>query len=185
MEKININVDSALKDALEEGQAVKVGGYFTVEHVRNGEVIDKEVSKNIVVDQGLNYILDAALSNGTAITTLYLGIFKNNYTPIAGDTASTFAGAGVANEIITEIDESTRPQWVEAGVASKTITNSASAAVFTANTTVAAYGAFLISNNTLGGTSGTLISASKFSAVKNLANTDTLNVTYTLTIADA
>ena len=110
------------------------------------------------------------------MTNFYIGIYKNNYTLVAGDVASTFAGAGVANEISTEIDETTRPVWTEAGVTSKTITNSASPAAFTANTTVSAYGAFLISNNTLGGTTGKLVAASKFSAVRNLVDTDVLNV---------
>lgn len=162
-----------------------VGGYFTVEHIRDGEVIDTFKSPNIVVDEGLNHLLDVTLSNGTQNTTWYIGIYKNNYTPVATVTAATIAGAGVANEISTEIDETTRPQWVEPGVVTKSITNSASPATFTANTGVDAYGAFLISSNVLGGTAGVLMAASKFAAVRNLLATDTLNVTYTLTAADA
>lgn len=187
MQEVNIEVSESLKDAYLKGQIEKslASGYFTVEHVRNGEVIDTFRSDNIVVDQGLEYILDAALSGATQNTNHYLGIYKNNYTPVAGDTAATFAGIGVANEANAEIDNVTRPQWVEAGVASKSITNSASPAAFTANTTVSIYGAFLISNNTLGGLTGTLIAASKFPAVRNMVNTDILNITYTLDIADA
>lgn len=185
MEKVNVVVADALRKALEEGEGVKAGGYFTVEHYRNGELLDVITSPNIVVDEGLNHVLDVALSNGAQNGTWYIGIFKNNYTPVAGDTASTFAGVGVANEVSTEINETTRPQWVDAGVAAKSVTNSASPAVFTANTTVSVYGAFLISNNTLGGTTGVLCAASKFAAVRNLLNTDVLNITYTLNIADA
>ena len=51
--------------------------------------------------------------------------------------------------------------------------------------TVSAYGAFMASINTLGGTTGTLLAASKFASVRNLLATDVLNITYTLTIADA
>ena len=90
-----------------------------------------------------------------------------------------------AGEVTAEVDEATRQAWSEAGVASKVLTNTASPAVFTANASIGAYGAFLSSTNTKGSTSGKLIAASKFSSVRNLLNTDTLNVTYTLTIADA
>lgn len=185
MNKVEIQVSEDLREALEKGEGVKAGGVFTVEHIRNGEVIDVIHSPNIVVDEGLNHILDVALSNGAQSTTWYVGIFKNNYTPVAGDVAATFAGSGVANEVITEVDETSRPQWVDAGVSSKTVTNSASPAVFTANQSVAVYGAFLISNATMGGTTGVLCAASKFAAVRNLLNTDVLNITYTLNIADA
>lgn len=185
MNEVKLKMTDALRSKLEGGEAVKAGGYFTIEHIRDGEVIYTEDTKNIVVDEGLEHILDVALSNGSQNSAWYIGIFKNNYTPIAGNVAATFPLSGTANEISTEIDETTRPAWTEAGVSSKTITNSASPAVFTANTSVSVYGAFLVSTNTIGGTSGVLCAAAKFAAVRNLVSTDVLNVTYTLTIADA
>lgn len=183
--KFDLEITPELLEVCNDPEGLKAGGYFTVRHYRDGKLLDTIVSENIVVDEGLTHILDVALSGGTQDTTWFIGIYKNNYTPVAGDVASTFAGAGVANEISTEVDETTRPAWTEAGVSSKSITNSASPAVFTANTTVSAYGAFMISDNTMGGTSGVLMAASKFPAVRNLLNTDVLNITYTLTIADA
>ena len=186
-QELNIQVSDALKAKFNEGDkdGLRIGGVFTVEHIRNGEVIGSEVVPNIVTNEGLDYILDCAMSNGTQNATHYIGIFSNNYTPQAANVMATFAGVGVANEITTEVDEINRPTWVEPGVSAQTITNSASPAVFTANTTVSAYGAFLSSDNTLDGTTGVLVAASKFAAVRNLLNTDTLNVTYTLNIADA
>ena len=160
---------------------MKVGGYFTYEHIRDGEVIDTWQEPNLVVDEGITYALDASFSGGTPITTWYVGVYKNNYTPIAGNVASTFAGAGVANEANSEYDEAARPTWTEAGVTAKTVTNSASPAVFTFNTTVTIYGAFLISNNTKGGLTGTLAAASKFSSSRAMLAADVLNVTYTIT----
>ena len=162
-------------------QKLKVAGFFTYEHVRDGEVIDTWQEPNLVVDEGINYALDASFSGGTPITTWYVGVYKNNYTPIAGNVASTFAGAGIANEANAEYDEATRPTWTEAGVSAKTVTNSASPAVFTFNTTVTIYGAFLISNNTKGGLTGTLAAASKFASSRAMLAADVLNVTYTIT----
>lgn len=166
---------------LPEMSDIKTGGYFEFEHYRNGVLIDTWKTDNIVVDQGINYIMDAALSGATPITSYFVGLFKNNYTPVAADTAALFPGAGVANEATTEYNEATRPAWTEAGVSAKVITNSASPAVFTANTSVTIYGAFLVSTSTKGGTTGTLVAASKFSASRSLINNDVLNVTYTIT----
>ncbi len=165
------------------GSHVFIGGVFG--HWLNDDVEGIQYDGNIVVDEGLDHILDVALSNGTQNSNWYVGIFKNNHTPVAGDVAASFAGAGVAGEIITEVDESARQAYTDAGVSSQQITNTASPATFTANQSVAAYGAFLISDNTMGGLSGVLCAASKFTAVRNLVDTDVLNVTYQLTIADA
>lgn len=166
-------------------QKLKVGGTFTFEHVRNGEVIDTWEQPNLVVDEGLTYALDAAYSGGTPITTWYIGLFKNNYTPIAGNVASTFAGAGVANEVTTEYSQANRVTWVEPGVSAKAITNAASPAVFSFTSPVTVYGAFMISNNTKGGTSGTLSAASKFASSRAMLSSDDLRVTYALSIASS
>jgi hypothetical protein len=64
------------------------------------------------------------------------------------------------------------------------ITNSASVAVFSINGTTTVGGAFLTSNNTKGGTTGILFSASDFTAPGDRAvvSGDTLNVTYTFSL---
>jgi len=162
---------------------VFIGGAFITS--LNGE--DESASGNIVVDEGLNYILDAAVSNEGAEANWYIAIYSNNYTPIAADVAATIAGAGKSDEITTQIDEATRPAFIlpAGATAGKLVENTASPAVFTANTSVNAYGAFLISDNTKGGGLGTLLAASKFAAVRAMVNTDVLNVTYQLQIADA
>lgn len=186
-QELNVQVSEALQAKFDKGDTagLRVGGVFTVEHVRDGEVLATEVVPNIVTNEGLDYFLDVAMSGAAQNATHYIGIYANNYTPQATDVMATFAGVGVADEITTEVDESARQTWVEPGIGAQLITNSASPAVFTANTTVSAYGAFLSSSNTMDGTSGKLIAASKFAAVRALLNTDTLNVTYTLNIADA
>lgn len=184
-QKVDVKVDSALADKFNSGEVagLRAGGVFSYELVRDGKIIDSGVSPNIVVDEGLEYILDVALSGGAQIPAFYIGIFSNNYTPIAGDTAATFVAS--AGEVDTQINEVARQVWTEAGVSGKTITNTASIASFTANTTVNVFGAFLHSDSAKLAVTGTLIAASRFAAVRNMLNTDVLNVTYTLTIADA
>jgi hypothetical protein len=161
----------------------KIGGVFTYSQIRNGEVIDTWEEPNLVVNEGLDYTLDSAFSAGSPITAWYVGLFKNNYTPQASDTASTFPGAGVANESTTEYSESTRPHWVEAGVVSQVITNTASPVTFTFASPINIYGAFLASSSTKGSTSGKLAAASKFASVRAMLTADVLSVTYTLTIS--
>ena len=64
------------------------------------------------------------------------------------------------------------------------ITNTLNKAAFTINATATVGGAFLISNNTKGGTSGVLFSASDFQSPGDrvVASGDTLNVTYTFSL---
>jgi hypothetical protein len=64
-------------------------------------------------------------------------------------------------------------------------TNSASVAAFNINATATVGGAFLISDNTKGGTTGTLFSAADFQSPgdRTVVSGDTLNITYTLSLA--
>lgn len=161
---------------------LEVGGFFRVEHVRNGEVIDVEEQHNLVVDQGLNAMLDILFHGSTQINPWYLGLFEGNYTPVAGLTAATV----VANATeCTAYDETTRQAYDEAAAASKVTTNSASKATFTFNATKTIYGAFLISDATKSGTSGTLFSAARFSSSKAVVSTDQLLLTYTFTASSS
>lgn len=162
------------QNKIKDIQELAVGGYFTYELVRDGEVVDTWKEKNIVVNEGLNYILNAALSGGTVNTAHYVGLFSNNYTPIASTVVTNLT------EVNAKYNEATRPTWSETGAASQSITNSATPASFTFNASETLYGAFLISNNTKGGTAGTLIAASKFSSARSVLAADVLNVTYTI-----
>jgi len=64
------------------------------------------------------------------------------------------------------------------------ISNSASPATFSINATATIGGAFLTSNNTKGGTTGILFSASDFAAPgdRSVVSGDTLSVTYTFSL---
>jgi hypothetical protein len=159
-----------------------VGGTFHVEHVRDGEVIDQFDSKNIIVNEGLNHILDVVFGNATQVATWYVAIFESDTTP-----ASTTTYATPVYTESTAYDEGTRPAYTEAAASSQQITNSASKATFTINDTKTIYGASLVSLSTKGDTAGggTLMAASKFSASRSVVATDSLLITYTISAADA
>lgn len=160
----------------------EVGGIFTIEHVRDGKVIDTWVEKNIVVNEGLNDLLQVHLGGGTQKPTWYVGLFEGNYTPVATDTASNIATNSTES---TAYDETTRPEWVEAAASSQQITNSANKATFTINASKTIYGAFLISDDTKGGSLGVLFAASKFSVSRAVVAGDQLLITYTVQAASA
>lgn len=154
-----------------------VGGVFDFEQVRDGKVIDRWQSQNLVTNEGLNAILDIMFHAATQITTWYIGIFEGNYTPVAGVTAATIASASTES---TAYSESVRQTYTEAAASSQSITNSANKATFSINATKTLYGAFLISDSTKSGTSGTLFAASRFGSSKAVSSGDQLLVTYTL-----
>lgn len=164
--------------------SLKMGGVFTIEHWRDGKLLDSAQFKNKVVNQFLDYALDVSLSSGTPKTSWYIGLFKANYTPLATNTGATIAAAATE---LTEYTSSTRIAWADAGPASNVITNAASKAEFTINGTVTAYGAFLVSSNVKGDTNSAsiLCAASKFTTSRDLVANDQLLVTYQLTASDA
>lgn len=157
-------------------------GVYEHEVIRNGVSLGIQRDHNTVVNEGLNSILSVVFNGGTQITDWYVGIFEGNYTPLATDTA---AGIAAASTESTAYDEAARPDWVEAAPAGQSITNAASRATFTMNATKTIYGAFLISNDTKGGTTGTLMSASRFAASRAVIDNDELLITYAFTAADA
>lgn len=182
-EKINAAIAAKFAEMEPGDERLGVGGAFAT--WVNDDLSTLEITPNLVVDEGLDYILDTALSGGAAVATWYVSLFKNNRSPVAGDTAATFSGVGVANEITgSDVTEGARPTWVEAGVSSGSITNSASPAVFTSAGALTAYGAFMQSTSVFGDTSGKLLAATRFTTARVLAATDILNITYTISIDD-
>jgi len=164
-------------------------GYYTVECVgADGVVKWSEKLDNLVVNQGIQYMASVALTAGaTAVTQLtawYIGLYgagaSNN--PAAGDTMASHAGW---TEVVP-YSNATRPTctFVAATTANPSVaTNSASPAVFNINATSTVGGAFLVSNNTKSGTTGTLFSASDFTTGdRSVVSGDTLNVTYTFSL---
>ena len=69
-----------------------VGGVFHGELIRGGKVIDEFDVKNIVVNEGLDYMLGATFGTVAQIQSWYLAPFTGNYVPQGTDTAASIAG---------------------------------------------------------------------------------------------
>lgn len=155
-------------------------GRWKVECIRDGQVVWSEEFHNIVVNQGLDELLNAALANQGATSTWYVGL-KGSGTPAAGDT---MASHPTWSEI-TAYNETTRPTWTPNGAAvSQTVSNSNNRAQFTMNTSTTVYGAFLTSSSTKGGNTGKLYAAGDFSASRSVVSGDILLVTAQFGAAD-
>ena len=180
-------VSSGLTCNTKAGEAAQATGVYYVEcHDKDGNLKWTAESKNLVVNVGLAYMAGTALTSTTQITTWYLGLYGagSSNTPAAGDTMSSHAGW---TEVVA-YSQATRPACTfgTPTTANPSVaTNSASPATFSINATTTVGGAFLTSNNTKSGTTGTLYSAADFSAPGDRAvtNGDTLSVTYTLSLA--
>lgn len=153
-------------------------GRYHGQIVRDGRVIDEFEDDNLVVNEGLNSLLNVYFHAGTQISTWYVGVFEGNYTPVATVTAATITAAATE---CTAYDEAARPAFDEAVAASQSITNSASRATFTFNATKTIYGAFLASASAKSSTSGVLFSAARFASAKPVEDNDQLLLTYTFT----
>jgi len=146
----------------------------------------EDEAPNLVVNVGLQD-MNAKYFTGVAYTaTWFLGLYGSGATnsPAAGDTMSSHAGW---TEVVA-YSQATRPACTfgTPTTANPSVaTNSASPATFSINATTTVGGAFLTSNSTKSGTTGTLYSAADFSAPGDRAvtNGDTLSVTYTLSLA--
>ena len=159
-----------------------MGGIWHGQHIRDGEIIDEWEDKNLIVDEGLNNILDVYLHGSTQTTTWYIGVFEGNYTPVAGVTAATITAASTE---CTAYDEAARVAYNEAAASSKSTTNSANKAQFTFNATKTIYGAFLASASAKSATTGVLFSAAKFGTSKSVVAADQLLLTYTINAASS
>lgn len=147
----------------------------------NGDIEEFE-TPNITVNEGLNDLLSVYLAGGSQKTAWYLGIFSGNYTPVSTDTAATIASSATESSAYSG---GTRPQWNPGAVSSQSVSNSSNRATYTFTGFTTIYGAFLISNATINGTSGVLFSAAQFGASKAVSSGDQLLVTYTFTSASA
>ena len=141
---------------------------------------------NIVPDEGLNHFLSVALKGGTANANWYLGLHSGSGTPAASLTHATY------NATLSEIQassgdpggytEATRVAWAADAIdtVNTEVVNDTTPAEFTISTTTTCIvnGAALMSTSGKTDYTGTLISAGKFSAQRNLADTDVFNLKY-------
>lgn len=168
-------------------EQTKAGGLYTIVcHGPDGqEKWRLQERHNLVVNAALQDMNNVYFRGTAQKPNWYLGLYGAgaSNTPAATDTAASHPGW-------TEVTPYSNATRVQATFAAATladpsvITNEASPAIFNINAVGTVGGAFLISDNTKGGTGGTLFSASDFAAPgdRNVDSGDTLSVTYSFSL---
>lgn len=149
---------------------LKLKGVWRIDIYDNGILRKTIIEKNLVVNEGINYIFSNDLEAGTQ----YMGLTDGTPTVAAGDTLASHAGW-------TEVTAYTgnRPLW-DKTLTTTSLSNSGSTASFTGFTGSGTIGGlFLATVNT--GTSGVLISAVAFTeGDQSYTTATTVTATYTL-----
>lgn len=168
---------------------VKIGGFF---HFRcynpDGSLAWQELNvpvveaKNLVPNGGLDHVLSVVLGAGTQVATWYAGLIDNSgFSAVnASDTMSSHSGWAES----TAYTQANRVTLAFGAVSGQSIATSSSAS-FTMNASATVKGAFVVSNNTKGGTTGTLFAAGAFTNAQTLSSGQVLKVDYTCAAASA
>lgn len=164
------------------GDRLRMWGVYRVRcFAPDGTLKWEDWAFNLITNTALNDVLNEYIRATTQTTAWYMGLVDNSgFTAFAAaDTASSHSGWTESQAY----SNSTRPQWSPGAASNQSITNSSSVN-FSMNATATIRGIFIISNSTIGGTSGTLFSEAAFSGGNQSVNSgDTLQCTYTLSLA--
>lgn len=140
----------------------------------------EEWTHNLIVNEGLNYLVGSATGATAAISSWYVAIFSGDVVVQATWTAANF------NTNATEVTAyvaANRPAWTPGAVASGARDSFASKASFESNADgTIARGAALISSSSKAGTTGTLMGATRFPSDKPIDTGEILDVGYGLQI---
>ncbi|WP_374377759.1 hypothetical protein [Pseudomonas fluvialis] len=169
------------------------GIYFPKQGVMaSGEYFDRinggkwDRTPNLIVTEGLAHILSVALGATAKPAGYFLALFSGTASPAANWTAANFAAA--ASEIVSMTEgytSPTRPAWTPpASTATNSIDNMAAIASVTIATAgqLNVNGAAMLTNSTRGGTTGALVSATKYPVTRVFQNGDTYDIGYRLSL---
>jgi len=175
------------KHEVSEGGIVLPGG-ATVKgayvHSVNGE--DERWDSNLITDEGINYMLDAAVLGGAAaLSSWYIALWSANVVPSATSTAADFTST--YSEIVSSTEgysEASRLSFAGTRTAAGVVDNLASRADFTIATasSVVIAGAAVLSDAAKGATTGSLLSIAQFSQARTQYDGDIFSVGYKLMI---
>lgn len=119
----------------------------------------------------------------------YVGIFKANITPAAGDTAAIKLGAAGTYLECQDADYDSpltdKPAYNTVDTATATITNAAAKAEFTMAASITVYGAFLATEKAKTATTGYLTAAKRFTASRAVIDDDILSIQYDISVTSS
>ncbi len=158
---------------------VELKSRYEVECWRNGQLAWVDGFWNLVTTVGKNALLDMTFYSGLVSPAWYAGLVADSGFSqyAAADTMGSHAGWTES----TTYSNATRPAYTVVAASSGSMSNDASRALFNINGTTTIRGAFLVSNSTKGGSTGTLYGEGDFSVARSVASGDVLSIKITLT----
>ena len=177
--KDNLRVADEANAGLVMGHAaqdsIDVKGVFKVIcRAADGSIRWEDDLSNLVVTVGKNDLLNQYFRGSAYTAAFFVGL------KTAGSISAADTMASKSWTEITAYSNATRPAFTAAVPSGGSTDNSASPAVFNINGTATVGGCFITTNNTKGGTAGTLFSATDFAVARSVLSGDTLTVTYTI-----
>lgn len=159
-----------------------MNGAFKNTLYRDGSV-DPAIDHNLVVNEGLNKLLNVMFNGEAAITAWYVTLFSADVSPAPGWTGANWVAAATEQVNYTP---TARPSFESATSTAQSTGNAGDEAMFTITGTGRnAYGAALVSQSAKGA-GGVLFAATRFASPRlALAAPDRLGVEYIVTAADA
>lgn len=173
VEAFEQQIASLTRQGLVSEACAAPGFEFQVECVgADGRVKWQETLHNLVTTEGKNHLINGTFCSASQITSWYLGL-KGTGSAAAGDTLSSHAGWSEVNPYT-----GSRKSLSLASSDTSAASHICPAVSFSCTSSATVAGAFVTSASS--GTTGTLYSAGDFAASRDVVNTDTLNVTLTL-----
>jgi hypothetical protein len=176
---VNDTVESNITTNNTKLSAIGLSNNYTLQcFSEGGELKWTEGFLNLVVNEGLNDILDKYLKGSSYTAQFYVGLTDGLPTPAAIDTAATHSGWTE----VSAYSEANRQPLVLGSVANQSVDSTASKASYAINSTVTIGGAFISTSNEKDGVTGVLYSIGAFAGGdREMINGDTLKVSVTLT----
>lgn len=146
-----------------------------------------EVSPNLITTEGIAHMLNVAMGAKAKAAGYYLALFSGATAPAANWTAANFAS--VASEVVSMTEgytNATRPLWNPSETAGNSIDNMTNVAQLTIATSsqLNVTGSALLTNSTKGGTTGVLVSATKYAAARTFQDGDVFSVGYRVSLSN-
>lgn len=142
-------------------------------------------TENLIPTEGLAHILNVALGTTPKPASYHLALFSAAAQPAANWTAASFAST--ASEIVSMTEgysSATRPTWTPTNTSTGSIDNMAAVAKVTmkTNSSLTVQGAAMLTSSAKGGTTGALISASKYASPRVFQDGDTYEIGYRISL---
>lgn len=127
--------------------------------------IGREVCRNLIPREGIDYMHLASFLGGTQFSNWYVGLYSANYIPAPGSTAANLPGEAL--EVSAYVSE-TRPKVIFGNPTNGQIDNSMNMIEIEFTQEVTVQGGFISNSSAKGSTVGVLGSVVRFASPKQL-----------------